>query len=668
MLYALFREDKGSATIYPFILALSVLLFGCKSNTEQTPDLFQLQRVSANGKILSANDTIEGIPVDLSLKIEFSSPVDTQSARTGINLQKSDQGNSVPLNFTFESEGRDILVQPEQPLNWITTYQFEITDEIRSEQGASFPGSSYQFQTENGRFELESASLNGDDLLSEDLLRNISYDDIRFEFKFSDTLNSQGYQDYFNFSPSFSAGYSLSGDGQTVNISNTEPLDYYRHYSVNISQNLTADNGFEFEGFDTRFQTGLDSTRKFSQLTEEALLTKIQEQTFRYFWDFAHPSSGMARERVTSGETVATGGSGFGLQAILVGIHRGFITREEGVGRLRTIVDFLGAADRFHGAWPHWINGSTGEVIPFSTYDDGGDLVETAYMAQGLITVREFLDSNDAAENDLITDINTLLDTIEWDWYTKNGENVLYWHWSPNYGWEMNMQIKGYNEALIVYILAASSSGHSIDSEVYHQGWASSGAIRNGDSFYGYTLPVGTDYGGPLFFSHYSFLGLDPRNLTDTYADYWKQNRNHTLINREHSVVNPNDFVGYRSDSWGLTASDEPGGYSAHDPTHDNGTITPTAAISSIPYTPEKSKQAIEHFYYVLGDKLWGEYGFYDAFNPTEGWWADSYLAIDQGPIIIMIENYRSGLLWNLFMSAPEIQTALDSLGFTTSP
>ena len=375
----------------------------------------------------------------------------------------------------------------------------------------------------------------------------------------------------------------------------------------------------------------------------------------------------MARERNTSGETVTIGGSGFGLMAIIVGVHRGFITRSQAIDRFKKIVTFLGNADRFHGVWSHWMNGSTGEAISFSELDDGGDLVETAFMAQGLITVREFLDSSNAAEDQLIADINILLDGIEWDWHTRGGQNVLYWHWSPNHGWEMNLPIRGYNEALIIYLLAASPGPHSIDAEVYTEGWARSGGIRNGSEYYGYELPVGSDFGGPLFFAHYSFLGLNPQGLSDSYANYWTQNQNHSLINYQHSVRNPNNFVGYSADSWGLTASDDPSGYSAHQPTNDNGTITPTAALSSMPYTPEKSKQAMRHFYYILGDKLWGEYGFYDAFNPTQGWWADSYLAIDQGPIIVNIENYRSGLLWDLFMDAPEVQSALDKLEFTTS-
>lgn len=317
--------------------------------------------------------------------------------------------------------------------------------------------------------------------------------------------------------------------------------------------------------------------------------------------------------------------------------------------------------------WPHWLNGTTGEVIPFSPNDDGGDLVETAFMVQGLLTVRQYLDDTNAQEAGIIDKINQLWQEVEWDWYTQGGQHVLYWHWSPDYGWEKNHRITGWNEALIVYVLAASSPTHSIEPEVYTEGWSRSGTMVNaaGNTHYGYTLPLRSDRGGPLFFAHYSFLGLDPRNFSDRYADYWEQNVTHTQINRAYSIANPKNYVGYSAQSWGLTASDGNNGYSAHSPDNDRGVITPTAALSSFPYTPEYSMEALKHFYYILGDRLWGEYGFYDAFNITENWTASSYLAIDQGPIIVMIENYRSGLLWDLFMSAPEVQNGLDKLEFT---
>lgn len=651
--------------MYGFLMIF--LTMACNQNGPgEEPDVFQLLKVTADEVTLSSGQTARNIPVTATFRIEFTASVDTASAKNSIRFIQADTDEEFPLIFEFENNATHIVIEPAEPFDWNTVYQINIANTLKSEQGAEFPGIEYEIETRNGQVELVSATVNENDLTTSGDIREIQFDDIQLEFTFSEALDAQNYQNYFNVSPSFSKNFSLSQDGQTVTISNTERLDYYRYYSINVNSNLSAANGFEFDGFEGSFQTGLDPSPKFPTISDEQLLDKVQEATFQYFWDFGHPVSGLARERNTSGETVTTGGSGFGLMAIITGIHRGFITRSQGVERLQTIVDFLASADRFHGAWSHWMNGSTGDAIAFSSKDNGGDLVETAFMAQGLITVRQFLDANTPGESDLIDDINSLLNTIEWDWYTRDGQNVLYWHWSPDYGWEMNMQIKGYNEALIVYVLAASSENHGIQPEVYHEGWASSGGIENGNSFYGYTLPVGFDYGGPLFFAHYSFLGLDPRNLSDTYADYWTQNRNHTLINREHNIINPNNFVGYSADSWGLTASDNPFGYLAHEPTRDNGTITPTAAISSIPYTPEESMEAMRHFYFTLGDKLWGEYGFHDAFNPTEAWWADSYLAIDQGPIVIMIENHRSGLLWDLFMTAPEVQQALNELGFST--
>ena len=662
-----FRYSNTSFLLYLFIFAY--IISGCKdTSTEEQVDTFQLLKVSADNTTLSSSDTNTGISVTASFYFDFSGSVDQSTVQNSIILAYSDfdDETDIPVIVNFENDGLTISAKPKQQLDWKTSYWLEITNELRSVQGADFPGTEYYFETENGTGELLSATINNSELQSNTLIRDISYDDVTLELVFSEVLSDLDLRTHIRITPAFNSSYTLSEDGRTVTINNTEVLDYYRHHYINISGDLTFENGFEFETYNTRFQTGLNPEFKFPEISDEQLLNKIQEATFGYFWDFAHPVSGLARERNTSGDIVTTGGSGFGLKSILVGIHRGFISRSEGIERLQIIVDFLESADRFHGVWPHWMHGATGNTIPFSEFDDGGDLVETAFMAQGLITVREFLDETIPAEKQLVNNINALLDSIEWDWYSREGQNVLYWHWSENHEWRMNHQIRGYNEALIVYILAASSEKHGIESQVYHEGWARSGDIVNGQSYYGITLPLGYDYGGPLFFSHYSFLGLDPRNLSDTYADYWVQNRNHTLINREHSIINPNNFTGYSSDSWGLTASDNPSGYLAHEPTRDYGTITPTAAISSIPYTPDESMEAIRHFYYVLGDKLWGEYGFHDAYNPTEGWWADSYLAIDQGPVIIMIENYRSGLLWDLFMQAPEVQSALNELGFST--
>ena len=640
---------------------------GCsESSTEpDQEEPFQILSVSAAGTSFSIEETTTDISVSPTIRVEFSTEVDETSASNNVQIVQSESGDVLSTRINLINNGKTVAISPEENFEHLTSYTLQISDQLVSATGAGFSGAVYSFRTENGTAEILSIRINDEDIPGQNVLRNVTYNKIQLEITFSDALNHQEFQNQIRITPDFSKNYNLSGDGIKLTVTANEPLDYYRHHEINITGDLKFQNGFLFNEYIGRFQTGLNPEYKFPEIPDTELLEKIQHATFGYFWDFAHPQSGMARERNTSGDLVTTGGSGFGLKAILVGIHRGFISRSDGIDRIEKIVGFLANADRFFGVWPHWMNGNTGQTIPFSQFDDGGDLVETAFMAQGLITVREYLDGNNPQENALINNINELLDTIEWDWYTRDGQNVLYWHWSENHGWQMNMPIRGYNEALIVYILAASSKNHSIEPVVYHEGWAQSGSIRNNNDYYGIHLPVGFAYGGPLFFAHYSFLGLDPRNLSDSYADYWIQNQNHTLINRQHNIVNPNNFVGYSSDSWGLTASDNFEGYLAHEPNRDNGTITPTAAISSLPYTPEESMQAIRHFYYVLGDKLWGEYGFHDAFNPTQGWWADSYLAIDQGPIIIMIENYRSGLLWDLFMQAPEVQSALNELQFT---
>ncbi|RYY56179.1 MAG: beta-glucosidase, partial [Chitinophagaceae bacterium] len=415
--------------------------------------------------------------------------------------------------------------------------------------------------------------------------------------------------------------------------------------------------------------TQIDSTRKFPLLTDEQLLDKVQEQTFKYFWDFAHPVSGLARERSNGdNNTVATGGSGFGILAIVTGISRQFITRAEGLARMQKIVDFLkNKAVKVKGAFPHWINGETGAILPFSANDNGADLVETSYLMQGLLTARQYFNGGDAAETTLRADINVLWNGVEWDWFRKNGENVLYWHYRTNAGseWIMNMPVKGWNECLITYVLAASSPTHSIPKTVYDNGWASNGSMKNGATYYGYQLPLGPAVGGPLFLAHYSFLGINPFGLSDVYADYETQLKNHTLINYNYCRTNPAGHYGYSDSVWGLTASDISNGYTASSPTNDQGYIAPTAALSSFPYTPAESMAALKFFYYVLGDKLWKDYGFVDAFSLKDPWFASSHLAIDQGPIIAMIENYRSGLLWNLFASCPEVKSGMTGLGFT---
>jgi hypothetical protein len=317
------------------------------------------------------------------------------------------------------------------------------------------------------------------------------------------------------------------------------------------------------------------------------------------------------------------------------------------------------------GAFPHWLNGTTGAIIPFSANDNGADLVETSYLMMGLLTARQFFNDPGAAETTLRNDITALYNNVEWDWFRQGGQNVLYWHYSPDKAWVMNFPIKGWNECLVTYILAASSTTHGIPPIVYTSGWKSGTGFINGNTYYGYTLPLGPSLGGPLFFEQYSFLGINPNGLSDLSADYEIQAKNHTLINFQYCKSNPQQYFGYSDSVWGLTASDIEGGYTASSPANDRGVIAPTAALSSFPFTPAESMGALKFFYYVLGDKIWKEYGFVDAFSLHNPWFADSFLAIDQGPVIGMIENYRSGLLWNLFTSCPEVKAGMLSLGFS---
>lgn len=412
-------------------------------------------------------------------------------------------------------------------------------------------------------------------------------------------------------------------------------------------------------------------------ISDDSLLTLVQYRTFQYFWDGAEPNSGMAPERINVNDVyeendksvVTTGGSGFGVMAILVGIERKFITREQGYERLLKIVDFLEKADHFHGAWPHWLYGETGKVKPFGKKDNGADLVETSYLFQGLLAVRQYFANGSEKEKALAEKIDKLWRGIEFKWFTQN-KDVIYWHWSPEYEWQMNFPVTGYNECLIMYVLAASSPTHAVQPEAYHKGWARNGDITDTVTQYGHLLELehngAPDYGGPLFWAHYSYLGLNPKGLKDKYADYWRHNVNQTLINYEWCKSNPLHYKGYSDSCWGLTASYSTKFYAAHAPGEKNdlGVISPTAALSSFPYTPEESMKALKFFYYNLGEKIFGKYGFYDAFSIQENWYPQKYLAIDQGPEIVMIENYRTGMLWKLFMSAPEVQEGLTKLGF----
>ena len=652
-----------------FLLFLSGMIVSCSkddSEGEKPTENLAITYAYIGETALASSGENTNVAIDEPIEIRFNAAVNTISAEANINLFDADN-NPLALTFSYFNNNQLINID-HQDLEENATYTLSISSGLKGANEEPFNGQSYTFSTLTSPLVLESVQI--DEVSYNPLSRILDINRkpvIRLQF------NSAVSKDDISLYSSYSSnGASVAStfnqvDEQSISVEISQEMEGFSKTVFAISSDIGNRINRPFDGLELNFYTQADTTPKFPEISDEELLTLVQEQTFKYFWDFAHPASGLARERNTSGNTVATGGSGFGVMSILVGIERGFITRQQGIDRLETIVDFLTEADRFHGVWAHWLNGETGQTIPFSSNDDGGDLVETAFMMQGLLTVRQYLNSGNSQESSLIDKINTLWETIEWDWYTQGGQDVLYWHWSANNDWAMNMKIRGWNEALIIYVLAASSPTHTIDKDVYTKGWAEDGDMMNSgnNSYYGYTLPLRSDMGGPLFFSHYSFLGLDPRNLSDQYANYWEQNVTHSKINHAYCADNPQNYVAYSDECWGLTASDGYSGYSAHSPNNDRGVLTPTAALSSMPYTPEKSMEALRYFYYTLGDKLWGDYGFYDAFDFTNGWVADSYLAIDQGPIVVMLENYRTNLLWDLFMSCPEVQSGLTKLDFT---
>jgi hypothetical protein len=433
-------------------------------------------------------------------------------------------------------------------------------------------------------------------------------------------------------------------------------------------------------------QAASASTREFS---DDELLTMLQEACFHYYWEGADPHSGMARENIPGDDRiVATGASGMGIGALIVGVDRKFITRPQGIERLTKIVTFLEHADRYHGAWSHYMNGGTGKTMPvFGMFDNGGDLVETSFLMQGLLAARQYFNGDSAAERDLYNRITKLWESVEWDWYRgAQPDDFIYWHWSAEWGWQIQHPLIGFNEVMITYLLAMSSPTHAVSADMYYSGWASqdqralsyrqgwSGSpdgnhYGNGKTYYGIKLDVGVGTGGPLFFTHYSFFGFDPHSLHDRFtSSYFENNRNIALINRAYCIANPKHFAGYGADAWGLTASDGPDGYVPHAPDDgsDKGTLTPTGALASFPYTPEASMAAFKHYYRDLGAQLWDVYGPRDAFNPGQNWISPIYMGLNQAPIAVMVENHRTGLVWKSFMANPEIGVMLHKLDAAT--
>lgn len=425
-------------------------------------------------------------------------------------------------------------------------------------------------------------------------------------------------------------------------------------------------------------------TATTKNMSDDELLTMVQEAAFRYYWEGAEKNSGLALENIPGRRNmIASGASGFGMMAILAGVNRGFISKEDALKRFKRIVDFLKKTETFHGAFPHFINGTNGKAEPFfGKRDNGGDLVETSFLLQGLLTARAYFDGNTPDEKYIVNAINDIWKNIEWNWYKKTADSkFLYWHWSPDQQWIINHQLIGWNVTMITYLLAIAAPVHSIPISMYYTGWANLDSTgkqyrmnwgrtdqgsnyENNNFYFGVPLPVGVNNGGPLFFIHYSYMGLDPRQVQDKYTNYFVNNRNIALINYRYCLENPGNYEGYGKGMWGLTASDGPYRYAADEPMphQDKGKMAPTGAISSFPYLPEEAMNALKNYYRNYGSFLWGEYGFRDAFSLHDNWCSEIYMGLNQAPMVVMIENYRTGFIWKTFMKNKEIREMLYNL------
>ena len=402
-------------------------------------------------------------------------------------------------------------------------------------------------------------------------------------------------------------------------------------------------------------------------LDPDQLLTEVQRASFDYFHLYAHPTSGLARASVLKNPDVcAIGASGMGLFNLGVGIERGFITRHQGAEQTLKELRFLsGKAQRFHGAFPHFINGETGVVIPFAKYDDGADIVETAFLMEGVLFAREYYSGSDLEEVEIRALADQLWREVEWDWFVNRADPVpaLIWHWSPTYGWKKHLHILGFNECQIVYVLALASPTHPIDARSYWEGWESANYAMNRTEF-GIDLVLGgrRDVGPPLFVTQFSYLGLDPRQIFFDGRSYFDHFRDFCRVQIRYAASKSKVHKGY-GPLWGITASSGPDGYRPFAPgLLDTGTLAPTAALSSMPYVPDESIACLLEMYQKYGSTLWGPFGFYDSFNLSRDWVSKTYLCIDEGPIAPMIENYRSGLCWRIFMKSAEIQSVVKLL------
>ncbi len=412
---------------------------------------------------------------------------------------------------------------------------------------------------------------------------------------------------------------------------------------------------------------GLTPSSATAQTTEE-LLEDIQHKAFLYFWNEANPTNGLIRDRSQPGSPASIAAVGFGLSAICIAIDHGWVSRVDGRARVLTTLNTfwtkpqgtaIGGIIGYKGLFYHFLDMNTG----FRTWDSELSTIDTALLMAGMLDARQYFSTNDPLDLQVRDLADDLYERVDWE-FMRNGQTRIMMGWKPNTGFGGFGVWQGYNEAMILYLLALGSPTFPVPAST----WTAWCNTYSWQTHYGYTYVNFP----PLFGHQYSHCWVDFRYHRDPYMQskgitYFENSRRATLAQREYCIDNPFNRIGYGEDLWGLTASDDPFGYSAHGappPQNDNGTITPTAAVSSIPFTPTESIECMENMYFTYGGQLWGTYGFKDAFNLNNGWFATDFLGIDQGPIIMMIENHLNGSIWNRFMDNPAVQLGLQRAGF----
>jgi hypothetical protein len=404
-------------------------------------------------------------------------------------------------------------------------------------------------------------------------------------------------------------------------------------------------------------------------LSDEALLDSLQRTAFLYFWNEANPVNGLIRDRSQTGSPSSIAAQGFGISAICIAIDHGWVGLADGRARVMLGMQTLWNGNQgpetfgrngYKGLFYHFLDFNSG----VRTWSSELSTIDTALLMAGVLDAREYFTGTDQADADLRALADSLYLRVDWD-FMRNGGAGIRMGWNPETGFNTFGNWVGYNEAMILYILALGSPTHPVPAYT----WGTWTGSYWWSTQFGYTYVVFP----PLFGHQYSHCWIDFRTMQDEYMrnkgiTYFENSRRATLAARAYCIANPYNHTGYGADTWGLTASDDPGGYLAHGAPpaqNDNGTITPTAAAGSIAFAPEVVIPALQNMYNAYGVMLWGKYGFKDAFNLGQFWWGTDYLGIDQGPIIMMIENHLNGAVWDRFSRNPYLRAGALAAGFT---